>query len=60
MNPGTLLLQCYSNCQLKKTLGIVLPTFLEYYIFQRMGNSEKKEWANFTLVDLRRVIEEGE
>ena len=25
-----------------------------------MGNSEKKEGANFTLVDLRRVIEEGE
>jgi len=41
-------------------LGIVLPTFLEYYIFQRTGNNEKKEGANFTLVDLRRVIEEGE
>jgi len=25
-----------------------------------MGNNEKKEGANFTLVDLRRIIDEGE
>jgi hypothetical protein len=33
-----------------KSLGIVLPTFfIEYYIFQHMGNSEKKKGGQMYL-----------
>jgi hypothetical protein len=39
-----------------KSLGIVLQTiFIEYYIFQCMGNSEKRKGAKCTLVDLNMI-----
>jgi len=50
-----LLLQCYSNCQLKKTLGIVLPTFFRVLYFPAYGEQWKKKGAKFTLVDLNMI-----